>query len=561
MPEVTPERRRAILIAAAAIAFIVKLVLALKTYGTNDVYTYERFGLWSRYLGAELYQIAPDLNHPPSMLHFLSGLIRIADFTHVPFQFWLRFCGIVADVGTLWLVWRIVGERMALILIAIAPMQIIISGFHGNTDPVMIFFVVLAVWLAGYRDRVVAGGAAFGLAFCIKIAPVIAVPVLFFALPDLRKRIAFFVTAAVVALIPWSNYLLDDPKTVLHQVFGYKSSYGLWGVSWLLRQLAVQCPSFVGANVFFSRYGSLFVLLAVGLLSIAMQRMRNKPPLYTQMAMVFLFFFSFTSGFATQYLVWLTPWVAGLGAVPVALFVVTGSVFLLVVYNYWNLGMPWYLAIAYPWNTHQLFQFVCWASVVLLTYVAWRRVCQKQEIAWPRMAVVAVATLLIYPAVIHMRRDSHKVTPVYAEDEALYTEADLYHNLAAELFQRGRRADADAVESRATALYTAAGRATATLVRAQAARSTMRTPESYVDASLNDYNNNDFGLCVYDAAESLKLRPGMPAAWNNIALCNAYLGKWDEAIAAAREGFRLEPESDVVRQNLEWVVTQKKLSR
>jgi hypothetical protein len=51
------QQRRAIVIAVAAIAFLAKLWLALKTYGTNDVYTYERFGLWSQYLGAELYKL------------------------------------------------------------------------------------------------------------------------------------------------------------------------------------------------------------------------------------------------------------------------------------------------------------------------------------------------------------------------------------------------------------------------------------------------------------------------------------------------------------------------
>ena len=56
----------------------------------------------SRYFGAELYKIAPDLNHPPSMLHILSGILWISDRTHLPFGFWLRFPDILADAGSLW---------------------------------------------------------------------------------------------------------------------------------------------------------------------------------------------------------------------------------------------------------------------------------------------------------------------------------------------------------------------------------------------------------------------------------------------------------------------------
>ena len=106
-------RRRAAIIAVAAIAFVAKLLLALKTYGTNDVATYERFGLWSRYFGAELYRIAPDLNHPPSVLHFMSSILWISEHTRLPFHFWLRFPGILADAGSLWLICRILRDRLA----------------------------------------------------------------------------------------------------------------------------------------------------------------------------------------------------------------------------------------------------------------------------------------------------------------------------------------------------------------------------------------------------------------------------------------------------------------
>ena len=176
--------------------------------------------------------------------------------------------------------------------------------------------------------------------------------------------------------------MFQQPSAVLHQVFGYKSSYGLWGFSWLFREMANAWPASQWINTAFSRVGSPLVIAAILALSVAMNRLSRKPSLYTQVGMVFLFFFTMTSGFAVQYLAWLTPWVAELGALPVALFVVTGSVFLLVVYNYWTLGMPWYMAIAYPWSSHQYFQFLCWISVVILTVAAWRRVCHGRVFAF-----------------------------------------------------------------------------------------------------------------------------------------------------------------------------------
>lgn len=574
-------KRRIAIVLVAAIAFAAKLLLALKTYGTNDVYTYERFALWSRYFGADLYRIAPDLNHPPSMLHILSFLLWLSEHTHMPFHFWLRFPGILADAGSLWVVCRILGARLAersvfiaVLLIAIAPTHILISGFHGNTDPVMIFFVMAAVWLAGYRNNAAAGGAAFGMALCIKVAPVMLAPVLFLSLSGARKRLAFFAAAAAVTATAWSPYIFQQPAAVLHQVFGYKSSYGLWGFSWLSRQLANAWPASQWINSAFSRWGSDMVVAAVVALSISMNRLTRRPSLYTQVGMVFLLFFTATSGFAVQYLSWLTPWVAELGALPVALFVVTGSFFLLVVYNYWTLGMPWYLAIAYPWNTHQYFQALCWLSVLVMAFAAWRRIHHQgvltpvalQRFSLPRMspalrfglAAVAVAGLLVYPAIVHMRRDALGRQPVYDEDQVLFTQADSYHGLAAELRLRGRSAEAANVESRANALDSRAEYVSDSLTRLQPARLFMRTPEDYVDASERDFNSGEFTQCVSDATESLKLRPGMPAAWYNISLCSAELGEWDAAIAAATEALRIEPESDDVRQTLDSLIARKR---
>ena len=576
----TPEHARKRWIAivlVGAIAFAAKLLLALKTYGTNDVYTYERFALWSRYFGAELYKIAPDLNHPPSMLHFLSGLLWMSDHTHLPFHFWLRFPGILADAATLWLVCRILGPRIAqrsvfivVLLIAIAPIHILISGFHGNTDPIMIFFVMAAVWLAGYRDRPAAGGAAYGMALCIKVAPVILVPVLFLSLAGMRRRAAFFLTTASVVAIAWSPYIFQQPAAVIHQVFGYKSSYGLWGFSWLFRQLANAWPASQWINNGFSRFGSAFVVVAILVLSVWMNRLTRKPSLYTQVGMVFLLFFTATSGFAVQYLAWLTPWVAELGALPVALFIVTGSVFLLVVYNYWNLGMPWYLAIAYPWSSHQYFQVLCWTSVLLLTFAAWRRIRSGLPFSFPSLripltarlstAALALALLLVYPAIVHMRRDWLGRQPVYDVDEVLFTQADEYHNLAAALLQRGRSKEAYQVEDQATKMDAQAQHVADSLTRLQPARLMLRTPEEYVDTSEQDYDTGSYQQCVSDATESLKLRPGMPAAWYNISICSAQLGDWDGAVAAATAAMRIEPESDIVRENLEWMIAQRRLA-
>ena len=440
--------------------------------------------------------------------------------------------------------------------------------------------VLLACWLVAGRERIWAAGIVFGLAFCVKITPVVVGPVLLLALPDFRKRLMFLSAALAVVLVAWSPYLFQQPVAVFHQVFGYKSSYGLWGLSWIFRELANAWPASAWVNRAFSRLGSSAVMLAILGLSVWMYRMKRKPSVYAQIGMVFLFFFTFTSGFAVQYLAWLTPWLVELGVVPVACFMLTTSVFLLVVYNYWNLGMPWYMAIAYPWSPHQYFQVICWLSVVVLTVIAWYRIRRADgsvnnaavrslrelgylllRISTPvrfGMAMVGIGIFLIYPAYRHMKRDTFTVRPTYAADDVLYEQADEYHNLATELDQRGRTREADAVQNEATDMLTRGKAISEELIRLHPIRGSVRTPEEYVDASLEDYNRGNFTQCVFDATESLQLRPGMPAAWNNISLCNSELGNWDAAVSAAIEALRIEPESDVVKANLDWALAEQK---
>jgi tetratricopeptide (TPR) repeat protein len=325
----------------------------------------------------------------------------------------------------------------------------------------------------------------------------------------------------------------------------------------------------IGINNGFIKAGTWLLMTLIVALSVWMNSSARKLSLYTKTGMVFLLFFVGTAGFAVQYLAWLIPWIAELGILPVGLFVLTGSVFLLVVYNFWNLGMPWYLAIAYPWLHLQYFQVLCWLSVLLLAFVAWRRARREADFAIaflpsrsPRVrlgvGVLATSALLFYPAVVKMRSDTFPSTPTYMEDVVLATQSNEYHNLAAELFRRGRQVEANSAESRANYLETEAWNLYSAQLRTQPSRANFRTPEDLLEASLADYNSEAFSECVADATASLKFRPGVPAAWNNISICNAMLGKFDVAITAAREALRCDPGYWPAQQNLDWAISQKR---
>ncbi|MGD1097318.1 MAG: glycosyltransferase 87 family protein [Bryobacteraceae bacterium] len=215
------------IVAAATCALVVKLFLALKTIGTNDVTTFHHFLVWWRYLGTVgLYRADSGFNHPPSMLYVLRLFGWLESSTSLPFAFWLRVPAILADAGSLWIVWQLLRPRLqerqirwAVLLLAIAPPLILISGFHGNTDPVMILFLLWSIYLIEKGKSACVSGALFGCALCIKVVPVIAIPAVFLYQRNWRTRVQYFAAAAAVVLISWSpfifhlNYAQNDPRS------------------------------------------------------------------------------------------------------------------------------------------------------------------------------------------------------------------------------------------------------------------------------------------------------------------------------------------------------------
>ncbi len=127
---------------AMAAAFALKLQLAMATFGSTDMWYWQTFATTLReYGGLGVYQRIADFNHPPAMLHILAVVNWLSDTTMPPFNFWMRLPAIVADLGTVALLWKLREVKPelgitpgAVVVVAAAPASIMISGFHGNTE-------------------------------------------------------------------------------------------------------------------------------------------------------------------------------------------------------------------------------------------------------------------------------------------------------------------------------------------------------------------------------------------------------------------------------------------
>lgn len=506
MDSALPRRWQVAIVSGAVFASFCKIFLALKTFGTNDVYAWERFAHWSALFGSGIYNADPAFNHPPSMIHVLAAMNWLAKTTGIFFPFWLRLPAILADAGCLWVVFRIFHSRLdepvvrwGLLLLAVSPALVLVSGFHGNTDPEVMFFLLLSVWFGEYAEKNWQSGAAFGAALCIKILPLIVLPVLFFARRDWRRRTIFLIAAGAVVIVGWSPYLFRDPAAILRQVIGYQSIYGHWGLTWLVFYIPFFRDSWHEA---FQHYGAWVVFAVIIAAAWFVNRRPLRPSVYAQVGAALFFFLAAASGFGVQYLAWLVPWTVEIGIIPAVFFMLASGAFLLAVYNFWSGGFPWFLA-----DSNYVGDFVphldylltlCWISVIVLACAVWKR---QPSLPARRTAILAGAIsipLIVWPLWKQVMRVDTRRYPAAEDHSALNAIHAHEHAMLSQAYYKMGR---------------------------------------YTEA-------------VVAARTGVALDPSLAEAWSNLALACIPLQRWEEALNAASNAVRLAPEDETANAAL-----------
>lgn len=381
------------LAALAAMVFVLKIGIALSTQGSTDVLIFEadlakmrregavalyRDGISTPWCGQLGQRECPPFIHPPFMIHALAAWGALADVSGLPLRFWLRLTCAIADVGSLALVLRMRGARRqedvaawtTLALFTACPISILVSGFHGNTDPILMFFVLLSIFLVESRRPAWQAGVALGMAMNVKILPALLVPVVLLGLSRSRRRVEFCAGAAAVVLLASLPILAAAPEVVVPRVSGYSSQSGSWGIS-LLALSALQIQPLAWLYDLSARYGKV---VSVGLVVIASwwpgPRYRESA-LFLRIGFLLFLFLAVTPGFGAQYLVWLVPWVVALGVGPTAAYYVVGAFFLFAYYTAAAGGFPWDLANSLehpPWTATVLgLGLICWLVICRLT--------------------------------------------------------------------------------------------------------------------------------------------------------------------------------------------------
>ena len=354
---------------AALVALFVKLAIAFNTFGTNDVaafYLYAKslhdHGLeWTYRYGVPWSSNPTVFNHPPLTAYYLelieslsrSEFVRECGFT---FPFLLRFPGIIADFIVALVLLRIskISGRClpawGLILFALSPVSLMVSGFHGNTDPVMVMFLVLASYMC-LKEQPILCGLFFALSCQIKIVPLLFLPILFFFWLHRKAALRFTATYLLLTVAMWSQPLLNFPGLFVRNVLAYGSYWGSWGITYWLQLTQSPQLHVVG----FSNFplaaaivaASLKVVIVISAFVIGWRRRcLGAAAVIRSIACAWIIFFVFTPGFCVYYLAWLPPFILILSPALYGWLTASSSLFLFVFYNSLAGGLPWFAAVS-----------------------------------------------------------------------------------------------------------------------------------------------------------------------------------------------------------------------
>ena len=379
-----------ILLATIA-ATLAKLVLAWNTIGTNDVVVFLLFGRELSLHGlAETYRRAILFNHQPLVAYYLRAIYVLSTSAFfvqnsISFAFLLRLPGIIADVVSTVIVCKLAnalpGRRVplwVLLLFALNPISLMVSGFHGNTDSVMVMFVLLSCLMAA-RPFPLLCGLFLGLSCQVKIVPLLLLPAfLLFWHHERRLRpfiAAFVFTSGLLALEP----LIFSPGAYAKNVLSYGGYWGLWGFTYLIRSIQFQQLnriSFFGLSPGAIIISNFLKFIVVGSVLFLAWRRRDSDArgLVVTVAMSWLIFFIFAPSVAPQYFVWLTPFLLFVSPVFFVFFTGAASIFLFIFYSTISHSIHWYFGVSTnalsavwaPWS------LLPWITLIVGSALIWR---------------------------------------------------------------------------------------------------------------------------------------------------------------------------------------------
>lgn len=306
------------------VATLAKVLWALYSVGFIDTPYFSMYGKLAAKHGLAWMYASGDIvfNHTPLTSAICVGIFGVVGDDKMLFGFVFRLLSIIADVFVVLGLMRLVRFGVgipwwALAVVAGSPVSLMISGYHGNVDPIMtalLFYAAISV----IEKRPAICGLYFALSCNLKVVPLMFFPAffLYWLHHERRSVIRFSLTVFAVLLAGFGVALWEYPQLLLSRVFGYGGLCGSWGVTYWLRQTGApvfEALTFNGASPeqkLVMRLLKVIVILLVLHISWARRKVTNGKAFFETIARCWIILFVFAPSGSPQYMSWFLPFMA-----------------------------------------------------------------------------------------------------------------------------------------------------------------------------------------------------------------------------------------------------------
>jgi hypothetical protein len=340
--------------------------------GSNDVAIWHAHGLHVLREGLahsyREYQSFPQFNHPPLMGLYAAAARSWAGNDLWKFARLIKLPALAGEALTLWALWRFASPR-AFAIYAALPAAILVSGFHGNTDPLYSALILVAA-IAFDKEHYLLSGVLWGASLNVKLIPLAILPLPFLAAPTSRA-LRRLTAGCAIAMIPFVPSALTAGGAMYQNMVAYNSRPDNWGVTGVLNALSVKWSSFGPVRecwLVAGRYAIVIATTSLGLWA----RFRGRLRMTEQAALGAVLFLLLTPGFGVQYVVFAAPLLCLVDPKTGAVWGWMSGLFVGAVYwTFLVTGMPLQSKLMgiYPFPANAI-GLVAWA---VLAHFAWTR--------------------------------------------------------------------------------------------------------------------------------------------------------------------------------------------
>lgn len=306
----------------AGCGLFARVAVSAVSTGSDDIRTWQQnaHAIAERGLLA-LYRDDVLFNHPPLPGYFSKVSLLISRVLPLSFPFVFKFPGVVADCLTAWLLWSWWNQRRgpeagasAVALYGWSLCAILVSGYHGNTDAIVTFFAVLALYLSEEYGWHFWSGLAMACATNVKLIPVVLVPALLFRCRSVRE-VTRLLGGLSLGAVPFLVLVGAGGGPALNRnVLQYNSMFEYWGINVFLKALAkmavrsqstwLDTGAIQAINVY-QRAGRVVIVLSI--LLVCLYARTRQLGAHVAAALSICLFLLLAPGFGVQYTIYAAP--------------------------------------------------------------------------------------------------------------------------------------------------------------------------------------------------------------------------------------------------------------